>query len=84
MSHETDGFTTGGRGHFPLVYGDSQQVGEFSRWTQETLEQRHNEYTDFLERTDISPRTRGEALRIMAHLVFELSWREGIYGASEN
>lgn len=75
-------FSSGGRkeGHFPSVYSDSQQVGEFSQWQQHTLEERYTDYSEYLDRTDISPRSRGEAERILGHLVFELSYREGFYG----
>lgn len=79
---ETDGFTTSGRkeGRFPSVYSDSQIVGEFSQWEQHTLEERHNDYANYLDRTDVSPRSRIEAERVLGHLCFELYWREGIYG----
>lgn len=82
MSQETDGFTSAGRheGRFPSVYSDSQIVGEFSQWEQHILEERYNDYTDYLDRTDISPRSREVAERILGHLSFELAWREGIYG----
>lgn len=82
MSNETDGFTSGGRaeGRFPSVFADSQIVGEFSQWEQHHLEERYNDYSEYLGREDISPRSRGEAERVMGHLIFELSWREGIYG----
>lgn len=82
----SDGFTTGGRkgGAFPNVYGDSQQVGDYASWPQEILEDRMNTYTTYTQREDISPRSRGEAERILAHLCFELCYREGIYGETEN
>lgn len=78
---ENDGFTSGGRkeGKFPNVYGDSQQVGDYATWSQEILEDRLNTYTEYVERTDISPRSRGEAQRILGHLGFELCWRAGMF-----
>ena len=78
---ETDGFTSGGRneGRFPSIYADSQIVGEFSLWEQRLLEERHNDYNSYLEREDISPRSRAEAERVLGHLSFELAYREGIY-----
>ena len=82
---EDSGFTSGGRneGHFPSVHSDSQIVGEFSQWRQDILEERYNDYSNYLDRKDISPRSRGEAERILSHLIFELAYREGFYGEAK-
>lgn len=80
----SDGFTSAGRseGRFPSVYADSLQSALFSRWEQPILEERHLDYTQYLERDDVSPRSRAEAEQILGHLVFELAYREGIYGGT--
>lgn len=77
----SDGFTSGGRegGKFPNVYGDSLQTGDYASWPQTALEERVYTYIEYVGREDISPRSRGEAERILGHLTFELCYREGWY-----
>lgn len=82
MSQENDGFTTGAREKFPNLHADYQQVGEFASWPQNALERLYAEYTDFVKRDDLMPRAANSADTILAHLAFELAYREGIYGES--
>lgn len=79
MSEQNSTFTTEGFKPFPSLYQDNQQVREFSAWTTESLNSHYQEYNEFLQ-TKVMPRAEEESRRIMAHLCFELMYREGMFG----
>jgi hypothetical protein len=58
---------------------DSLQVSEYAEWEREILERKLVEYETFLQRKDVAPRGRETAERVVAHLVFELMYREGAF-----
>lgn len=75
-------FTPEGYKEFPGLIPDNARVGEFSEWPTEVLEARVKQYGYFLQ-DDPMPRAKETATRIVAHLMFELMWREGLYGTDE-
>lgn len=72
-------FTPEGYKEFPGLIPDNARVGEFSEWETEVLEARVKQYGYFLQ-NDPMPRAEKTAIRIVAHLMFELMYREGLYG----
>lgn len=74
-------FSSGGFERRPPVYVDNQRVAEYSDevvWTDEVIKTRIAEYQQFLE-TDLMPRARQEATRILMHLRFEQMYRAGAF-----
>lgn len=83
MTVET-GFTTQGYETFPNLYGDSLKVVEIAEWTPEALDNKTNEYGEFLTRPNLMPRAKKMANWIMDRLLFEMGYRDGIYGESND
>jgi hypothetical protein len=77
-------FSTDGHESYPNLYFDGLQVGEFSTWPQQPLNDLYDEYTAFLRRDDVMPHHREQAGRIAGHIVFELMWRDGAFKKEEN
>lgn len=72
-------FATQGFAPFPDCYHDNLRVGSFSDLSDGGLDYLTDEYGRFAQRTDIMPRARTAANRILDHLLFELAYRDGIY-----
>ena len=68
-------FTGDGFEGMPNIYGDNQQVRDFPDWAPDVLEARIATYNAFLRRTDLMPRAKAGAERVVRHALFELSWR---------
>jgi hypothetical protein len=60
---------------FPNLESDYSQVGEYATWERHLLEERLRSYSEFVK-GDIMPRARATSELILAHLVFELCWRD--------
>jgi hypothetical protein len=76
-------FTTEGFESFPNIYVDNLQTHEFSTWNRAVLEARVMQYGTFLQQSDLMPRAKEGANRVMDHLLFELAWRDGVYDNQE-
>lgn len=73
---------------FPNVYADTHMIQELSQqkvasdeflYPDDVLRQRMVEYKAYVQRDDISPRSRAEAYKVMRHVGFELLYRGGYF-----
>ena len=72
---EGSAFTGEGFKPFPNTYEDNKHIGEVFEWSDERLQNKHAEYSEFLERDDIMARARTLGARVLRHLDFEMSFR---------
>ena len=64
---------------FPNTEADLHAMHTVAEWDEDVVEHKITEYWLFLERTDIMPRARNAAKRILEHLGFEIDFRQGCY-----
>jgi len=72
-------FSTEGFESFPSLYADNKRIAELSEWTIPMLEERASQYAAFLQRDDLMPRAKAQADRMLDHVLFELTYRDGFY-----
>lgn len=76
-------FTSAGHDHFPNLYSDSQEIHEVAEWPRERLDYKTDEYGAFTQRSDLMPRAVTAAGKILDYLLFEMAYRDGVYGGKE-
>lgn len=79
MSAETATFVPEGE-VFPNLHADTELVHRLAELSDEALDYKAKEYSMFLERTYLMPRAINAANRILEHIIFEMNFRNGIYG----
>lgn len=85
-------FSPEGFDSFPNLYYDLMRTQEYGNenpdgsyvWTTDRLEAVVLEYANFLRRSDVMPRAEATANIIGERALFELGWRDGVYGEYTN
>lgn len=80
--NESSAFVSRGKDTFPPLYFDNEDVRNFSddvKWPTPVLIGRMATYLDFIAKPDTMPRARKTGQRVIDHIIFELSYKEGIY-----
>ena len=80
---ETSDFVSQGKDKFPPIYFDTKQIQQLSRWDDSLLLSRLNTYMELIQNPDTMPRAKAGASRLVDHIIFELSYREGMYNQPE-